>query len=348
MRLLLPLFVCTAMQAQAQSLVHDQPQLRSVLLEEFTAINCGNCPAGHALAADLVADHPDRVHVVAVHGGGLAIPGAGQPDLRSSCGTPLWQQFAVTYQPSAVINRSPANGQLVTGLSGWAGAVNAVLASPAPVNIGMASSFDAGTRLLTVTVELLYTADGQGAEDRLTVVLTEDPITGYQQDYQNGAHPNYDHRHVLRDCITALWGDVVPVTTAGTFVQRTYTFTVPADRDIAACAVVGFVSEAQGEVHQVRSVAADGGSTTGVADRGPASAAPPYPVPADAELTIPLSPDERQGVVRVWDRTGRPLQVLPCGAGPVQVDVRSLQPGLYTFTVEGLHGPRTGRFAVAR
>ena len=337
------------LQAHGQTLVSELPQQRSVLLEEYTAINCGNCPAGHALAASLVAANPGQVNVVAVHGGGLAIPGQGQPDLRTTAGAALWQHYGVTSQPRGAINRIPVGGLTVMSTPQWTAAVADVLASPSPVNIGVSSTFDPGPRILTVNVELYYTADGPGEADRITVDLVQDHIIGYQQDYQNGAHADYDHVHVLRASITDHWGDAVNTTSIGSFVQRSYSFTVPAEWEIADCEVVAFVSEAQGEVYQARSVAADGGSSTGGAEVGTDEelVAPPFPWPAMDQVLIPIASSERAGRLRVMDSTGRTLTSLPVVGASVTLDVRQLRSGYYWFSIERIDGNRTGRFVVA-
>lgn len=350
MKQFLSLFLLFALRAQGQTLTSDQPQPRSVLLEEYTAINCGNCPAGHALAASLVAVDPGQVHVVGVHGGGLAAPGQGQPDLRSSCGLALWQHYGVTSQPRAAINRVPVNGQTVVTTSQWANAVSNILASPSPVNIGIASTFDPGPRILSVTIELFYTDDSPGAADRITVELAQDHIIGYQQDYQNGAQAGYDHRHVLRDCITDIWGDEVTITSAGTLVQRSYSYTVPAAWDITACEVVAFVSEFQGDVYQARSVAADGGFTTGEEMNSPGNTAtaPPFPSPASEVIFIPLGPLERSGQLHIMDTTGRWIRSVGITNGSLLLDVRDLSSGTYMFTIEAMDRTRSGRFVIAR
>lgn len=347
---LLSLVLLLALDSQGQILVSDQPQQRTVLLEEYTAINCGNCPGGHALAANLVAANPGQIHVVAVHGGGLATPSTGQPDLRSAPSTALWQHYGVASQPRAAINRIPVGSQTVMSTSQWTNAVNNVLASPSPVNIGVGSTFEAGPRTLTVQVELFYTADGAGAADRITVLLLQDHIIGYQQDYVYGAQANYDHRHVLRAAITELWGDEVTTTSAGSFVERTYTFTVPEEWDIADCEVVAFVSEYQGEVYQACSAIADGGFTTGEEEVGDntSTVAAPFPVPATDQVFFPVGPSERSGQLRILDATGRTVLLRPIGKAPLHVDVRDLLAGTYLFAVESMSGTRTGRFIVDR
>ena len=43
-----------------------------VLLEDFTAHQCGNCPPAGVLAEQLAEEHDGLVHVLAVHAGSLA------------------------------------------------------------------------------------------------------------------------------------------------------------------------------------------------------------------------------------------------------------------------------------
>lgn len=346
---LLPSFLL-ALPVCAQTLVSDQPQNRTVLLEEYTAINCGNCPVGHALAEDLLLAYPGSLTVVAVHGGGLADPGQGQPDLRTSWGASLWSHYGVNSQPRGAINRIPVNSQTVISTSGWTTAVNNALALPSPVNIGVASAFDPGPRTLTVDVELFYTADSPGGSDRITVELKENHIIGYQQDYQNGAHADYDHVHALRACITDLWGDEVNTTDQGALVARSYSFTVPEAWDIANCEVVAIVSEYQGEIYQARSVMADGGFTTDVTDNAARATdvAFPYPVPANERVFIPLSRTEAQATIRVMDNLGREVRTERSSAGLWDLDVHAWPGGVYSFSITSANSVRTGRFIVQR
>src|SRR5690606_16128328 len=195
--LLLPTFVF------GQSLVGTEAQPRTGLLEDFTGINCVNCPDGHAVMAAVAAAAPGRVSLVGVHAGGFANPGTGQLDLRTTFGTSLNSFYGVNAYPTGMVNRRPYNGTLVLGRGFWAAAMDEVLALPSPVNLGVESNYDATSQVLTVVVQAYYTADGTGGDDRISVLLTENHIFGYQ----SGGSANYDHKHVLRTYLTALWGD---------------------------------------------------------------------------------------------------------------------------------------------
>ncbi len=148
-----------------------------------------------------------------------------------------------------------------------------MLALSSPVNLGVESSYDAGSQELTVHVQLYYTADSPGDADRISVLVTENHISGWQTDYgPAGNHTNYDHLHVLRAYITGIWGETVSTTTAGTWVDRTYTYTVPAAWNVGNCEVTAFVGEYQSDVYQSQTIPADGGTTlvTGLLTQDPA------------------------------------------------------------------------------
>ncbi|HEY0976642.1 MAG TPA: Omp28-related outer membrane protein [Flavobacteriales bacterium] len=326
----------------AQTLVGTSLLSRTALLEEFTAVHCGNCPASHTVADALATTYAYDLTIIAVHGGPLASPGAGQPDLRSNAGTALWSLFGVAFQPQGNISREG-----LTEVSDWSASVASVLAMPSPANIGVASHHDPNTSVLTVDVEVYYTGDGPVGEDRIHVALTEDHIVAYQQDYVNGPHTTYDHRHVLRDFLTPLSGEPVTVTTPGTLVERSYSFTVPAGWDISELDVVAFVAEADGEVHQVRSVDADGGMTlsTGALPEEHFGPGPAYPVPASDHLYLPLASGEAGQPLLLTDAWGRFLQPprYTTSGSVLRLDVTDLAPGIYSI---GFPGGRSRRIVV--
>lgn len=328
----------------AQTLVSTEPSDRRGVLEEFTAVNCGVCPQGHAVANGLLAANPEEFIVVAVHGGGLATPSGNQPDFRTTAGAALWSHFGISSQPIGLMNRTPHNGQLVIGRTQWSAALNANLATPSPVNIGAATQFNANTRQLTVTVEVFYTAAGTGGNDRVHVLLTENNIIGYQQNYQGGAQPAYAHQHVLRTYLSPLWGDELASNAPGALEQRTYTFTVPANWNIDNCTVVAFVGEYQGAIHNAVELGADN-FTTDVMERAASEPLLLFPQPASTTLHIRRTASSAPTTFVVRDFSGRTVLELPNTTGElVAVDVSSLSNGMYVLTAPGA----AQRFMVTR
>ncbi|MEO8067535.1 MAG: Omp28-related outer membrane protein [Flavobacteriales bacterium] len=316
----------------AQTLVGTSPANRTVLMEEFTAVNCGYCPAGHVIAADLENTHGTDLVVVGINAGGLAMPGGGQPDLRTAEGTALWNFYFLNSQPKAVVGRTTYNGFTTLTPANWGVAVDSVLQQTSPVNLGFASAFNQGTRLLTVDVELYYTANSPGGNDHITVLLKEDHITAYQNDYgPNGPQASYDHKNVLRAFLTPLWGDEVTTTTQSTLVTRTYSYTVPLDFNISNCSTVAFVGEYQSTVYQALETASDGGSTLGLADPTATAFGTPYPVPANDVVHIPLGNDFTGGTIAVLDLLGKvvALQGIAAGTTVAHIGTGALAEGTY-------------------
>lgn len=277
------LLMCVPAIAGAQSLVNTAPENRTALLEDFTGIHCGYCPEGHAIAASLEAALNDRLVVVGVHAGVYAVPSGSEPDFRTPEGTDIDAHFTISGYPAGVINRHLFAGADDLGRGAWEGAVNEVLAMPSPVNVGVESSFDSGTQELTVHVHALYTSDSPGGNDYISVLVKENHLIGWQTDYANGNHTDYDHVHVLRHYLTDTWGEDIGNPTTGTTVDRVYTYSVPATWNMANCEVVAFVSEYQSEVYQAREVAADGGTTLVIGEL--VGDPQPYRGGADATLT---------------------------------------------------------------
>ena len=75
------LLICNAGVAQYQVSTEVQP--KNALLEEFTGINCGNCPDAHKIVANLLLAQEHTVYAIAIHSGYYASPFSDQPDFRT-------------------------------------------------------------------------------------------------------------------------------------------------------------------------------------------------------------------------------------------------------------------------
>lgn len=257
MKKILTLSVLLPTLALGQSLVGTSPENRTALLEDFTGIHCVYCPEGHVIMEQVATAHPGLVSLVGIHAGSFAVPSAGEPDFRTPQGNALNSFYQPAGYPMGMLNRHAFGNATVLNRGQWPGAADDILAMPSPVNLGVESSYDEDTQELTVRVQLYYTQDSPGNNDRISVLITESNIIGPQ----TGGSANYNHKHVLRTYVTDLWGEDVGSTPAGTMVERTYTYSVPGTWNIANCDVIAFVSEYQGDVYQARTVQAVGGTT---------------------------------------------------------------------------------------
>lgn len=332
--------LCAATGLTTQSQVSQDPQPRKVLLEEFTAVNCGNCPAGHAAAAAIADAYPDQTVVVNIHAGPLAVPSGSQPDFRTSWGTQLLNAHGVTFTPQGLVNRRTYNGSTLLSSGAWSNAAGAVRALPSPVNLAVAGILAADGSTVEVEVELFYTAASASGDDRLHVLLTEDHITGWQTNYgTDGNQPAYDHRHVLRSYLTPIGGEALASTGAGFADSRSFTASVSGAWNLANLQVVAFVTEGpggppSGEVYQVGQAPVT--LSAGVEEATAMDALSIFPNPAEDRIVVHFEKPTR-GWLRVLDGMGRELLREPIAPAQRAASLYTahLPNGVYHVVLEG-------------
>ena len=250
----------------AQTLVSTDVLAKNTVLEEFTGIHCQYCPEGHAIAQQIADENPGRVVLINIHQGGYANPGSGEPDFRTEFGDAIAGQTGLSGYPSGTVNRHLFNGSNITALgrSSWPPAASEIMAEDSPVNVGVATTYNEASRELTINVELYYTSDSPESTNLLNIALLQNHIFGPQTG--GGQGNNYEHMHMLRHLITGQWGEEIANTTSGSFIQLTYTYTVPEDYNgvdciVENCDVAVFVTETHQEIYSGVVVPAMDGTT---------------------------------------------------------------------------------------
>ena len=242
-------------ESQAQTFVSTAPGNKTVLLEEYTGIYCQFCPDGHKVANSISAANPGKIHIINVHTGGYANPQSGDPNFTTPFGAALASAASVSGYPAGSINRS--GSAMSRGL--WSNSATQKLGESAYVNVAAQSELDLGTRQLTVNVEAYYTGTSPNASNMLNVALLQNNVEGPQSggsSYNPSSilpNGNYNHMHMLRHLLTGQWGDSITNTSTGSFISKTYTYTVPSnlngvDYVLGDLEVVVFVAEGQDEV----------------------------------------------------------------------------------------------------
>jgi hypothetical protein len=238
------LFTFFTLTVFAQTIVSTDPENKKVVLEEFTGITCGYCPDGHAIAQNIQNNNPGNVFLINIHQGGYANPGNSGFDFRTPFGNALAAQVGANFYPSGTINRN--SNALSRG--SWTSAANTTLGQSSDVNVGVEADIDVQTNTITVHVEAYYTADSPESNNKLNVALLQNNTIGPQTDYENGNTTEYNHMHRLVWLITGQWGEIITTTTAGTFIDETYTYDIPDDYNgvpvkIEDLEVVAFITE---------------------------------------------------------------------------------------------------------
>lgn len=219
---LLTVTLLSAVPAMAWN-VTSEPTQRNILIEEFTGIHCPNCPDGQRVVKELKSLHPERIFSVAVHAGPYATPAAGEPDFTTNIGNMLGNHFQPTFFPCGIVNRTAVDKNFILGRGQWGAVARDIISKTSPVNLWMESSYDCGTRTLTVNVEG-YVAEDM-ADPRLNVFLLQSEVLGPQAGGQ--LEDKYPHRHMLRDRVTSEdFGEKIE-TKKGEYFSKSYTYSVP-------------------------------------------------------------------------------------------------------------------------
>lgn len=216
---------------------------RRVLIEELTGVHCPNCPDGATELINLDAALGDtNVIIVSIHAAqGFSNPfSASQHDFRTSDGDNLANYIGspIGY-PSAAVNRVAVNNRDYLLKQQWAAAIANQLDTSYQIALEVHNSYNPASRVLNIEADV-KSKFGIADDLRLTVMITEDSIVDPQQVNLTYV-PNYVHRHVMRDIVTAYNGDAIGLLPAGVVVSRDYTLTLPASWKAEHCSVVAFV-----------------------------------------------------------------------------------------------------------
>ena len=202
------------------------PELKNVVIEEFTGVRCPNCPQGHQIIASIKAANPGRIVAVSLH----PINSLGAPyvfsvqDFKSQKAQSLFDYLVqIGLEPAAAIDRKLFSGEskILLDKSKWMAYVNQQIAQPVPVNVLLSKSYDTSSRELTMIVELHY-IDSMTEANKLTVLLTESDIVTAQLD-GSVVDTFYTHKDIMRDFITDVTGDAITQSLgAGRVIRKVY------------------------------------------------------------------------------------------------------------------------------
>jgi hypothetical protein len=221
---------------------------RRVLIEEFTGVQCVNCPEGSKKIEELVALHGDNLIPISIHAGDFSDP---YPESLYDFNTPEGEILERSHLgpvigfPIAVVNRRQFDSEndVPVVLRTWAGHITTELFQQPKLEVSIDNNFDETSRELTVDVTLNF---AETVTDGLviSIMVLENDIVDYQLT-PDGKQSDYVHKHVLRTMLTDYQGEAIASnqTVSGQKPEFTYTFTVPAEWNAENCSVVAFVSK---------------------------------------------------------------------------------------------------------
>lgn len=189
--------------------VPNPEPFRYVLIEEYTGIDCKNCPDGHQRLAEIEefynteANALNGAGVIAV---GIHIPAFGDPIEIGGFVTPEATVLAPGQNsaPAARINRRSD----VLELDRWQSTVAGEIIRKPPVKFEtLTAEFSNGTLSVTGSV----TTEDQLNDTRLLVWVVEDDIIDWQLQADGKYNKEYNHHAVYRCSLTDLDGEPIVI-----------------------------------------------------------------------------------------------------------------------------------------
>lgn len=223
-----------------------------VLLEDFTAHQCGNCPPAGALAEQIAEDNDGLVHLLAIHAGSLAAVSSApfDTDWTNTEANAYWDQLAAQVNPIGRINRRGGPEEIASP-NNWPALVDAELALTPDAHLQGAVVPDPSTSDEVHLHTHITFANAVPGDVRLALLINENHLIAAQLDYQSDPQviEDFEHNHLLRGSLSGADGLVVASDpTAGSTVQVDYTLVWDDAWILDNSHILAVLSNADGEV----------------------------------------------------------------------------------------------------
>lgn len=229
-----------------------------VLIEDFTAHQCGNCPAAAIIAENLAALHPENIAVMAIHAGSLAATDDGyfDTDWTTEEGNVFWNQLNFQANPLGRINRTGGVGNFLAPAQ-WEEQVDALLNADDPaLGLEVITNWIPDANHLNIHVHGSFVKEVAGPIS-LAVLILESGILDHQLDYASDPEvvADYEFNHILRGSVTGALGlgfdNAGAGADVGTEAISSYTYTWPVAWDVEEATILAVVSGPDGQILNV-------------------------------------------------------------------------------------------------
>lgn len=180
------------------------PQIKNILVEEPSGVQCVNCPAGAEMlhTANVSGPAAGRLVIVTLHAGDLTTPinkegKVSSTDLRTDVGLQILSNIlgGDIGKPCAAFDRLPIGngGGLLDYRNKWYNMIDEVLANynTTPINVELTTEKISDSKFaIEITVHYTQSLEGKQA---LSVYLTEDGIEDYQMFPTETKMYTFDH-----------------------------------------------------------------------------------------------------------------------------------------------------------
>ena len=230
--------------ADDDSWIQEEFVHRSLAMR-FTADWCGYCPI-MATAVHMAQESlPDKIEALSVHGGGSG--------LASKASEALTRHYGIEAFPTGLINgmtQIQNNEPSVTAER----IINAVNETEAKYETLTGASWTSSVDGSQIVLNLSLYMKKSGSY-KVTALLVEDGIIGYQADYTNGSSENYEHNGVIRSAFTEAAGDEFTQLEDGQKKDFNYSMSIPYGCNEDNLKIVVYVQKHDGSTYYIDNAA---------------------------------------------------------------------------------------------
>ncbi len=215
------------------------------LAMRFTATWCGYCPMMNSAIAVVQSQNPDKIEYLAIH--------EGNSELATPEFSKIQSAYGISSYPSGVMDGRAVipNYDISTATAVFTNLL-IEMESNYPVATGVAISSSLNGEKVDVNLKL-YSKVSEAL--KVTVMLVEDSIIGYQADYIDGNHNDYVHNGVCRASFTDMNGDDIYISDASKPYGLNYSMSVPNSvYDTANLKIMVYVMRSNSAVSHVKNV----------------------------------------------------------------------------------------------
>ncbi len=326
---------------------------KNVLIEKFTNMYCGACPGGTIEIEKLQEAHPELIWVS--HHKPVTFT---ENELNNDQSIALYNDIGVYGHPTAMVDRTEYNDDLVKGVGSWKEMVEQQLSVPASAEIYLDEvAFEEATRTFSFRVNTSFLTEVESGDYRVTVMMLQDywDSKGAQSNYFNNSpgHPleglgdviwDYKHRNVVRAILDYHWGTdgIIPEQPeVGEVYSKTFTFTAPEDYKLDKMKVVAVIGRLGQELssrpvlNAVEVNLNDYGFRLSATEEQELSTAYSVTVsPNPASDIIYLSYPEKPSAVQLISMEGKVVYTVQPGSATFSMDISNQKNGQYILLAQ--------------
>ena len=212
---------------------------RRFLIEHFTGDGCGYCPGGMYAISQYVQESSPSAIWVSHH------YGYNTDEYTITESSSIGKMLGVQGAPNMALNRTKQDGvgSTLPFHPGYLPEITINEDTIAPTSVEINHTYNAETRQLDITVSGQTTIEADTSY-LLTVLIKENRLVGKQSDYvyswKTATWDEYMHARVVRDFVTAHFGDTIQVTNQA--YSHTLSYTVSEEWVPENCCVVAYLT----------------------------------------------------------------------------------------------------------